>query len=192
MAYNRFAAVMCAGILFDRVALDGRVATKQGYPTKINGVTLKPGMPFRDIGAINGEFDCAHFISCCVGDFPGTINFGGTPMQLRGGGLRISQAVKGVYGQTHVAHLAAALLANGGRFVGRAFWPTHDPNTRAAILKELVVGDVLTYLTKDSVNHYEHAAILVGPGLIACHTKSRLNADYALARFPWVRLIKLP
>ena len=192
MAYNRFAAVMCAGVLWDRVALDGKVATKNGYPAKINGVTLKAGMPFSDIGAINGEDDCAHFISCCVGDFPGTIDYRGTKMTLRGGGLQIPQAVKGVYGQTHVAHLAGTLIRNGGRFVGRPFWPTHDANTRAAILKELAVGDVLTYCSKATPNHYEHAAILVGPALIACHTRARLGNDYTDVAFPWVRLIKLP
>src|SRR4030095_14711071 len=120
------------------------------------------------------------------------MNVGGQVIQMQGGGLRIPSVVSGVYGQTHVAKLAGVLISQGAKIVSKQFLPTHDGNTRNVIVKSLTPGDVLAYASKPDSDHYEHACILVGPALIACHTRHRLAKDYTDIYFPWVTLLKLP
>ena len=45
MPYNRMAAITYAGAFFNRVCHDGKLATRAGYPSMINGVKLAPGLP---------------------------------------------------------------------------------------------------------------------------------------------------
>ena len=54
------------------------------------------------IGAIDGEDDCTHFISCCVGQGLGTIQVGDRQIEFPGGGISILSpfAANGVYGET--------------------------------------------------------------------------------------------
>jgi hypothetical protein len=192
--YVRMHSAQSAMALYNRVAHDGHIAMKSGYPTEMSGVTLKPGMLFSDIGVDSSdEDDCAHFLSCCLGrthfkwdEFGGVI--------MRGGGLDIPSPFKnrGVYGQTYVAQLAQSLLRLGGKIIPPQFRPTQYDSTRDAIRHHLKLGDVLFYLSKDNPNSYQHSAILVGPTNIACHTKARQGLDYTDVHFPWVMLVKLP
>jgi hypothetical protein len=76
MPYDRMAALTYAGAFYDKVCHDARVATKGGYPARINNVLLTPGLPLNQIGAITGEDDCTHFISCCVGQGKGKLQVG--------------------------------------------------------------------------------------------------------------------
>jgi hypothetical protein len=187
-------ALIYAGHFWDKVCHDGRIGTKHGYPQTINGVTLQPGLPFSQIGAISGEDDCAHFISCCVGTGVANLNVGGVNIPLRGGGIPLHSPIRGVYGQTHVAHLVGNLLGNGAKLVTRQFIPKDDfvGTTRRLIQQNLQPGDVLAYASKPDPNHYEHACLVVGPANIACHTRRRMGNDYTDVPFGWVTLLKLP
>ncbi|MCI0336642.1 MAG: hypothetical protein L0226_03625 [Acidobacteria bacterium] len=195
MAYDRLLTIFSAAYFWDKVAHDGRVATKGGYPAKINGVTLTPGLPLDQIGANLIEEDCTHFVSCCIGQSKCTIKVGNRDITIHGGGLRISSPFKGakVYGHTHVAQLVGELYnSKQASIIWPQFLPTRYDSTRNKILQNLRAGDLLAYARKPNPNHYEHMAILVGPDTIACHTYSRLNKDYTDVSFPWVTLLRLP
>jgi hypothetical protein len=187
-------ALIYAGTFWNRVCHDGRVATKTGYPATINGVKLAPGMLFSDVGAISGEEDCTHFLSCCVGKIQAKVKINGREILFRGGGLAIHSPFKnaGVFGETNVPRGVGALIANRAKIVPPQFHVTNYDVTRQAIRTQLQPGDVLAYASKDNPNHYEHMAILVGPDKIACHTRMRFQVDYSDVYFPWVTLLKLP
>lgn len=194
MAYLRMHALIYARTFWNRVCHDGHVAMKTGYPSHINGVKLAPGMLFEDIGATTGEEDCTHFLSCCVGRFHAKVHINGREIIYQGGGLAISCPFKrmGIYGETYAPRGVGALLAHGGKIVKPQFQLTSDASTRDAIMSELRPGDVVAYASKDKAAHYEHMALLVNPGKIACHTRMRYNVDYANIHWPWITLIRLP
>jgi hypothetical protein len=194
MPYNRMFALIYAGTFWDKVCHDGRVATKNGYPKEINRVKLTPGLPFSEIGKINHENDCTHFVSCCVGNGRGKLKVGNREVVFHGGGLPIASPLRnhGVYGQFNVAKGVQALIRNGARIVGTQFIVTGYDTTRAAILKHLTPGDVLAYATQPDPDHYEHMCILVGPTMIACHTAYRFGKDYTDVYHPWLTLLRLP
>ena len=103
MSYIGAFAVNYARYYWNRVCHDGHIATKGGYPKTINNVALTPGMAFSDIGAIDGEEDCTHFLSCCVGNGMGIIRaetaYGTVPIPMfPGGGLTISSPFGGIRG----------------------------------------------------------------------------------------------
>jgi hypothetical protein len=187
-------ALTYAGTFWNRVCHDARVATKKGYPDTINRVKLAPGMLFSDVGAIDREEDCTHFLSCCVGQVEAKVKINGREFRFRGGGLKIPCPFKkeGVYGETYAPRGVGALIANRAKFVPPQFHVTNYDATRQAIRTQLQPGDVLAYASKEDLDHYEHMVILVGPDKIACHTRMRFFADYNDISFPWVTLLKLP
>ena len=192
--YKRMFAIIYARMFHDKITSDGRIATKTGYPRAVNGVNLTPGLPFSQIGAIAGEEDCTHFISCCIGR-PPPMKVTGT--NIEGGGLPLQTAphVKqaGAYGRDTVPemvpHLISAKLAT---VVGPQFQPRDLPLTKHNILTKLQPGDLIAYASKDKPANYEHLVILVGPTAIACHTRSRFGPDFDTIGFPWVTLLRLP
>lgn len=200
MKYDRMAACNYAGAFYDKVCHDGRVATRGGYPSAINSVALTPGLPFSQIGAISGEDDCTHFLSCCVGQVRGTLRVGGNNVDFPGGGLPISSpfSTSRVYGETYTPRLVGALILKGATIVGRQFMVTTYAATRTAIAQNLTMGDVLAFasssdLRSDGTGVYEHICLLLSSdGKIACHTISRFGKDYTDVYFPWVTLLKLP
>jgi hypothetical protein len=194
MSYLRMHALIYAGVFWNRVCHDGRVATKKGYPKEINKVKLTPGLPFADVGFIDGEEDCTHFLSCCVGNGRGKITVGGRTIEIRGGGLLIPSPFQGagIYGETYVPRGIGALTTHGAKIVPPQFRVTSYDTTKAAILEHLTPGDVLAYASKDNASSYEHMAILVGPTTIACHSRHRFGQEYTDVYFPWVTLLKLP
>lgn len=202
MPYNRMAACTYAGAFFDKVCHDGFVATKQnpGYPKIINKVTLTPGLPFSQIGAIDRENDCTHFMSCCLGQSHGTLSVGGRDVQFSGGGMHIGSPFSniGVFGETYTPRLIGQLIILGAQIVSPQFMVTNYASTRSAIQRNLGVGDVLAYadkdgLARDGTGHYEHVCLLLSSdGKIACHTKSRFGNDYNDIDHPWVTLLKMP
>jgi hypothetical protein len=198
MTYQRMAALISAANFWDKVSHDGRVALgskTNGYPLSINGVQLSPGLPFSSIGPIPGEEDCTHFISCCIGQAKAKIHVGTQDIELRGGGLPVPQPFKDlkVYGETYAPRLVYWLKNSRlAKVIGTEFWPTHQDNTRQAILQNLQPGDLLAYASRDHPEKYEHLALLVGPTGIACHTRHRFGKDYTDVYFPWVTLLKLP
>jgi len=217
MGYNRMFAVNYARVFWNRVCHDGRVATKSGYPRKINGVTVTPGLPFRAIGRIDREEDCTHFISCCVGqtakfkfdrrELGPFEDFMLDPDSAVGGGLHIPSpwASIGVYGHDTTSVLMGALVAHGARIIARPdvapdtktyahwFWKNPDSETLEAIRKNLTPGDVLAYAAWADRSAYAHMALLVGPGAhITCHTYPRWREPYSDVGYEAVTLIKLP
>lgn len=197
MSYIRAFAVNYARYYWNRVCHDGHVATKVGYPTTINNVALTPGMAFSDIGAIDGEEDCTHFLSCCVGNGMGIIRaetaYGRAPIPMfPGGGLTISSpfAGVGVYGETWTPNLVQVLKRLGANVVGQEFQAKQYSDSA---IKSLQPGDVLAYASKDNLQKYEHICLIVAPGgKIACHTRARFGQSYDDVYFPWVTLLKMP
>jgi len=197
VTYHRMHAIITAMTFADRVCADGFVATSHGYyghGKKLNGRDVKAGMLLADIGPIAHEDDCAHFVSNCVGKTHCELEVGSTKVTFRGGGLNLESLtfIRGVYGQTSVGPLAAALIRVGAKIVFPQFRPTNYATTRQAILENLAAGDVLIYASKNNHDSYEHSAILVAPQNICCHTHSRRAQDYNAVHFPWVTLLKLP
>lgn len=201
--YGRVKALRYIGAFWNRVASDGKLATKTGYPKVINGVTIKPGMPYADFGDfVAGEEDCTHFISCVIGQTRGTITHLGVTMQFEGGGLPISQphANSGVYGHDTVPNLVAELVSRKfAVIVGRKFIPRND--AASEIIRGLQPGDLLAYANKGREQDYAHLAMIVGitgantPAAdvkIACHTRNRFFVTYLDVVFPWVTLLRLP
>jgi hypothetical protein len=188
------AACTYAATYWDKVCHDGRIALKSGYPASVNGVALNPGLPFSSLGPVPNAEDCTHFISCCVGSGSGTFEVEGHHLVVRGGGLHLESPFSGskVYGETYAPRLVGALIKRGARFVGRQFQVTHDAQTRTVIQKELKLGDILAYASKETLDKYEHMTILVGADKIACHTTNRFFVDYNDIYFPWVSLIRMP
>lgn len=187
-------ALIYARIFHDKITSDGRIATKTGYPRTINGVAITPGLPFTQIGAIPGEEDCTHFVSCCIGR-PPTMKMAGVDIQ--GGNLPLQTAphvkAAGAFGRDTVPemvpHLVSAKLAT---IVGPQFQPRDLPLTRHNIVTKLQPGDLIAYASKDKPGSYEHLVILVGPTAIACHTRSRFGPEFDTIGFPWVTLLRLP
>ncbi|MBZ5621604.1 MAG: hypothetical protein LAQ69_23175 [Acidobacteriia bacterium] len=220
MGYNRRHAVNYARAFWNRVCHDGKVATRSGYPRKINGKILSPGLPFSAIGQIEHEEDCTHFISCCVGQtakvkVEDTWNEPNDPwVTLKdvnsaiGGGLHIPSpwASIGVYGHDTTPVLIGALIAHGAKIIPNPkitpdpksyahwFWTNPGTETGSAIQENLTPGDVLAYAWQSDRYAYAHMALLVGPNAqIACHTSSRWYQDYtSVFTIPWVTLIRLP
>lgn len=192
--YNRAGALIYAAYFHDRICHDGRVATKKGYPGSINGVRLSPGLPFSQVGAIDGEEDCTHFISCCLGQTVSKIRWGSFEVEHRGGGLRIGSPFRnhGVYGETYVPRLIGTLVALGAKIIGPQFQITAYDSTRDNILRNLTAGDVLAYASRDNPNKYEHMAMIIDTTRITCHTTFRFGEDFTDVYHPWVTLLRLP
>lgn len=192
--YNRWGSLIYAAHFHDKVCHDARVATKKGYPLKINGVKLTPGLPFAQVGHIDGEEDCTHFLSCCLGQTVSKVSWGGIEVEHRGGGLRIGSPFKnaGVYGETYVPRLVGTLISLGAKIIGPQFQVTGYESTRNNILKNLTTGDVIAYASRDNPNKYEHMALITGSTGITCHTSSRYAEDFTDVYIPWVTLLKLP
>jgi hypothetical protein len=178
-----------------RVCPDGYIATSVGYfggSKQVNNVSISAGMLFSDIGAIDHEDDCAHFISCCLGQTSCNLTVGSTTATFQGGGFNIPSPFKPVYGQTHAGRLAGALVTLGAQIISPQFMINDSTALNNAILGSLSPGDVLIYATKDDVDHYEHSAILVTPTQICCHTRSRQAEEYSTVYHPWATLLKMP
>jgi hypothetical protein len=196
--YNPMAAVTYAGAFFNRVCHDGKLATRAGYPTVINGVTLTPGLPLADIGPIPNDFDCTHFISCCLGLGRGQLNVGGRSIQFPGGGLHISSPIgHGVYGETYAPRLVGWLIIHGAKVISQRFLPQGDGFTARMIRENLGMGDVLAFADSERVNSdgtadYKHMCLLLGnDGRITCHTTPRFGAPYTQIGHGHMTLLKL-
>jgi hypothetical protein len=192
--YNRMFAIQYAGIFFNRVTSDARVATKAGYPRAINGVTLTPGLFFSQVGFVNAEEDCTHFVSCCIGRPPPMTIAG---IKITAGNLPLQTAphvkAAGAYGRDTVPEMVPHLVANRlATIVGAQFQARDMQTTEDNIKNHLRPGDLIAYASKDTPGKYEHLTLLVSEFGIACHTRSRFNERFDTIGFPWVTLLKLP
>jgi hypothetical protein len=193
------AAITYAGAFFNRVCHDGKNATRRGYPLAINGVTLRPGLPLTDIGPMPDDFDCTHFISCCLGRGSGRVNVGGRDIVFTGGGLNIPSPIgNGVYGETYAPRLVGWLIANGAKVISQRFLAMGDIFADRMIRENLRPGDVIAFSDDEKVNsdgtgNYKHMVLVVGdPGLISCHTTSTFGSSYRLIKHGHMTLLKLP
>jgi hypothetical protein len=199
VSYNRMAALTYAGAFFNRVCHDGKNATRAGYPPVINGVTLTPGLALADIGPIPDDFDCTHFISCCLGRGRGRLNVGGREIVFSGGGLNIPSPIhNGVYGETYAPRLVGWLIANGAKVISHRFLGNGDFFADRMINENLSPGDVIAFSDDEKVNsdgtgNYKHMVLVVGDqGLISCHTTSRFGHSYKAIGHGHMTLLKLP
>jgi hypothetical protein len=199
MAYVRAFAVNYARYYWNRVCHDGRVATRSGYPREINKVSLSPGLAFSDIGTIDGEEDCTHFLSCCVGNGLGVIQadtrYGTVPVPMfPGGGLHMPSpfAFAAVYGETYTPRIVPVLKRLGATVVGPEF-QVKQYDTTAQAVNKLQPGDVVAYAEQPKPSTYAHICLIVAPGgKIACHTTARFGKNYDDVYHPWVTLLKMP
>lgn len=140
-AYDRQAAIDYAVNYWDKVCSDGYYfaestgptlfGTEEPFPTDIEG------------------FDCAHFVSCCIGSEPNE----------QAGGLNIPSRTP-AYGEPGAQRLVDWLLGQGAM-------RTND-------ISELVPGDVVAY-DADHNGWIEHVALYMGDGLVTAHSLSRYS-----------------
>ena len=146
MSYSRMAAICYAGAFFNRVCHDGKNATRNGYPAAINGVTLTPGLALADIRPIPNDFDCTHFISCCLGQAHGRINVGGTEVEFSGERPQHSftHTQRGLR-RDLAPRLVGWSIANGAKVISHRFLGQGDFFTDRMIRENLRPGDVIAF-----------------------------------------------
>lgn len=203
MPYNRMAALCYAGMFYNRICHDGKNSTRRGYLPFINGVRLTPGLLMSDIGPMpDDDFDCTHFLSCCLGQAQGRIDLNGTQVMFTGGGLPIRSPFKerGIYGEDYAPRLVAWLLAIGAKQVSpHRFLAQGDPYFTDRMIREnLRPGDVIAFsddekVNRDGTGNYKHMVLVVGnQGLISCHTTSQFGGSYRDIKHGHMTLLKLP
>jgi GH25 family lysozyme M1 (1,4-beta-N-acetylmuramidase) len=98
--------------------------------------------------------DCAHFVSCCIGQ----------PPDYAGGGLPVPSRVPPTYGEPGADRLCRWIVNNGyGSYKGS--------------INELVKGDVVGY-DWDGGGYIDHVALYLGNGYVAAHTSCVWNANW--------------
>jgi hypothetical protein len=140
-AYNRPAACEYARAYWNRVCSDGYYFADSEGPTE-----LRAGDP---LPAGEEGFDCAHFVSCCIG----------SEANDPAGGLDVPSRTA-AYGEPGAQRLVNWLLDQGA--------------TRVAGVSALVPGDVVAYDT-DRNGWIEHVALYMGDGLVTAHSLSRYS-----------------
>jgi|RhiMethySRZTD1v2_1073278.scaffolds.fasta_scaffold09166_7 hypothetical protein len=190
--YSRKDALKYAEAFAHKVCHDSRVATDKGYPK------IPAGTPIADadkhVNWRGSEDDCAHFMSCVIGDTTGKLTVGSTTTTVRGGGLKLPSpfANAGVYGHTHVSNIYFFVLNHGAKIITPEFRTKSDPQTRDDIVTKLGPGDLLIYSKEEHIRKHAHSALIVRSSLIACHTKSRFEIDFTDVGIAFVTLIKMP
>lgn len=145
--YNRQAAYDYAQKYWDEVCSDGYF-----WDTPGTYISLEPET---DITGMTG-YDCAHFVSCCIGSEPNE----------PGGGLDVPSRVPPTYGEPGAAKLGDWLIESGNAVEKTA-------------IDELDKGDVINY-DWDGDGHWDHVALYLGDGKVAAHTSCVWEADWQL------------
>ena len=140
-AYDRLAALEYARDYWDKVCSDGYFFADSEEPTLLGAGEALP----KDVEG----FDCAHFVSCCIGSEPNE----------PAGGLDVPSRTL-TYGEPGAQRLVNWLLGQGA--------------TRANHISALVPGDVVAY-DADHNNWIEHVALYMGDGLVTAHSISRYS-----------------
>ena len=140
-AYDRLAAIEYARDYWNTVCSDGYFFADSEGPTLLGAG--KP-VPTGEEG-----FDCAHFVSCCIGSEPNE-PAGGLPVPSR----------TLAYGEPGAQRLVNWLLGQGA--------------TRANRISALVPGDVIAY-DADRDGWIEHVALYMGDGLVTAHSLSQYS-----------------
>ena len=140
-AYDRQAAIDYALKYWDKVCSDGYYFAESTGPA-----LLGAGEPFPT--DVEG-FDCAHFVSCCIGSEPNE----------PAGGMGVPSRTAS-YGEPGAQRLTDWLLSQGA--------------TRADGISALVPGDIVAY-DADHNGWIEHVALYMGDGLVTAHSLSRFS-----------------
>lgn len=157
MSYDRTAALEYALNYWDKVCSDGYYFVESTGPALLGSGESFPA-------DIEG-FDCAHFVSCCIGSEPNE----------PAGGLAIPSRTS-AYGEPGAQRLVDWLLNQGA--------------TLANNISELVPGDVVAY-DDDHNGWIEHVTLYMGNGLVTAHSLSRFSewnpdpsSDFAFLHLP--------
>ncbi len=155
--YDRLAACRYARDYWNTVCSDGYYFADSEGPTLLGaGESLPTG---------EEGFDCAHFVSCCIGSEPNG----------PAGGLDVPSRTL-AYGEPGAQRLVDWLLDQGAM--------------RVAKISAMVPGDVVAY-DADRNGWIEHVALYMGDGLVTAHSLSRYSewnpnpeADIILLHLP--------
>jgi hypothetical protein len=155
--YSRLAACQYARDYWNTVCSDGYYFADSEGPT-----LLGAGEP---VPTDEEGFDCAHFVSCCIGSEPNE----------PAGGLDVPSRTL-TYGEPAAQRLVDWLLDQGATPVDR--------------ISTLRPGDVVAY-DADRNGRIEHVALYMGDGLVTAHSLSRYSewnpnpeADIVLLHLP--------
>lgn len=137
-AYDRSAACQYAMKYWHSVCSDGHFFERRDAPTYLGrGKKVPQG---------NEGYDCAHFVSCCIGNEPHEL----------GGGLNIESRTQ-AYGEPGAARLVAWLIEHGA--------------TLKESVSELLPGDVIAY-DPNADGLIDHVALYLGNNQVAAHSRS--------------------
>ena len=147
-SYSRQSAYNYAQKYWDEVCSDGYF-----WNMSSKYITLSPGT---NIVGWTG-YDCAHFVSCCIGSEPNE----------QGGGLEVRRDFPtGPYGIAGADTLGDWLLNN-------------DFAEQKTSIDQLEKGDVINY-DWNGDGWWDHVALYLGSGKVAAHTTCVWNADWQL------------
>jgi len=156
-SYNRLSALQYAQKYWSKVCSDGYFFADSETPSLLGA---GEPVPMGEEG-----FDCAHFVSCCIGSEPNE----------PGGGLEVPSRTL-TYGEPGAQRLVNWLMTQGA--------------TRVATISDMVPGDVVAY-DVDHNGWIEHVALYMGDGLVTAHSISRYSgwnpkpeADIILLHLP--------
>ncbi len=156
-AYDRLSACRYAEKYWNKVCSDGYFFADTEGPT-----LLGAGKP---VPTDEEGFDCAHFVSCCIGSEPNE----------PGGGLDVSSRTL-TYGEPGAQRLVNWLIGQGA--------------THVTTISAMMPGDVVAY-DADRNGWIEHVALYMGDGLVTAHSISRYSgwnpkpeADIVLLHLP--------
>jgi len=137
--YNRLSAFRYAEKYWNKVCSDGYFFADSETPS-----LLGAGQP---VPTDEEGFDCAHFVSCCIGSEPNE----------PAGGLDVPSRTL-TYGEPGAQRLVNWLIRRGA--------------TRVDRISAMVPGDVVAY-DADHNGWIEHVALYMGDGLVTAHSISR-------------------
>lgn len=155
--YDRLSAFQYAQKYWNKVCSDGYFFADSETPSMLGAGQPAP--------TDEEGFDCAHFVSCCIGSEP----------RESGGGLEVPSRTL-TYGEPGAQRLVNWLIEQGA--------------TRVSRISAMVPGDVVAY-DADHNGWIEHVALYMGDGLVTAHSISRYSvwnpkpeADIFLLRLP--------
>ena len=146
--YDRQAAYNYAQKYWDKICSDGCFWDESSSPTC--GLTPEAPLGSRK----QSGYDCAHFVSCCIGNAPNE----------KGGGLNIDTRVPPAYGEPGAQRLKDWLLNN-------------NVAEEVSSIGQLENGDVVFYDLWGS-DWLDHSASYLGSGRIATHSWSYWNVNW--------------
>lgn len=157
-SYDRQAAYDYAEKYWDEVCNDGYFWDTASTYTSLSLGTSIVGQ---------AGFDCAHFVSCAIGNEP----------HESGGGLDVPSRVPPTYGEPGAGRLGDWLLDNGVA-------------EEKSSVDELEMGDVVNY-DWDGDGNWDHVAIYLDNGEVAAHTACVWEAEWQLGGAQGYRFIHI-